>query len=360
MVMDMGSVRERKGNPKPFQARWYNADGQLESKSFRTRKGALRWISTKEREIEDGIYIDHRSGDRTFGFYADGWMEERSGLAPGTLERDRSYLRSRILPEFGHRRVRSISSTDISRWVSRLDLADSTKSKCVQIVGGVLDYARRDRAIATNPARDLPRRASVRPPRRGRALSDDELVALLAAAREVGQPLIIVTMARMGLRIGEALGLKRSDLSLGDVPRLSIQRSRDKSGAERPLKGRQEGDRRVVPIPSDVVDAFGEHLDSRVIPISGDLFVTRRSTPLIYRNWRRSFWDPTVRLSGVEDVKPHDLRRTCVTRLFVVDRWTPAEVQRFVGHSDARTTLQIYAKVNAEDLPVPSSLRGAK
>ena len=44
-----------------------------------------------------------------------------------------------------------------------------------------------------------------------------------------------------------------------------------------------------------------------------------------------------------------------MTRLFVVDRWTPAEVKAFVGHADARTTLEIYAKVNSESLPVPST-----
>jgi len=356
----MGSVRVRDGNPRPFQARVYDPDGKLVSKSFTTRKGAQRWIAVKQREVDQGQYIDHRAGDRKFGWYADGWMRERADLAPGTQDRDRSYLKARILPEFAERRVRTISSTDISRWLAGLDLADSTKAKCVQIIAGVLDYARRDRAIATNPARDLPRRAATKPPRRGRALSDDELRALLAASEEVGQHLVIVTMARLGLRIGEALALKRGDVSIRDR-RLAVQRSRDKEGHERPLKGKMAGDRRVIPLPHDVAEVFERHIDAMdVVPISGDLILSSVGTPLIYRNWRRSFWDKAVALSGVTDVRPHDLRRTCVTRLFTVDRWTPAEVQRFVGHADARTTLGIYALVNTEDLPLPSSFEVAE
>ena len=55
-------------------------------------------------------------------------------------------------------------------------------------------------------------------------------------------------------------------------------------------------------------------------------------------------------------VRPHDLRRTAATRLFTVDRWTPAEVQAFLGHRDPRVTLGIYTLVEAEDLPRPSTL----
>ena len=138
---------------------------------------------------------------------------------------------------------------------------------------------------------------------------------------------------------------------------LTVQRSRDKAGRERPLKGKLASDRRVViPLPQDVFEAFEAHIDAMdVVPISGDLFATSNSTPLIYRNWRRLFWNRAVSLSGLVDVRPHDLRRTCVTRLFVVDRWTPAEVQAFVGHAKARTTLEIYAKVNSASLPVASA-----
>jgi integrase len=56
------------------------------------------------------------------------------------------------------------------------------------------------------------------------------------------------------------------------------------------------------------------------------------------------------------EVTPHDLRRTAATRLFIVDRWNPAEVQAFLGHSDPRVTLGVYTKINAADLPQPSTL----
>jgi integrase len=56
------------------------------------------------------------------------------------------------------------------------------------------------------------------------------------------------------------------------------------------------------------------------------------------------------------DVTPHDLRRTAATRLFLVDRWTPAEVQAFMDHLDPRVTLGIYTVVASKNPPQPSTL----
>jgi integrase len=76
---------------------------------------------------------------------------------------------------------------------------------------------------------------------------------------------------------------------------------------------------------------------------------------LPYDRWRSRTWVKIVSRVDFE-VTPHDLRRTAATRLFIVDRWTPAEVQAFLGHRDARTTLDIYVVVDAATLPQPSSL----
>jgi integrase len=68
-------------------------------------------------------------------------------------------------------------------------------------------------------------------------------------------------------------------------------------------------------------------------------------------------WVKITRRIGF-DATPHDLRRTAATRLFLVDRWTPAEVQAFMGHLDPRVTLGIYTHVSTDDLPAPSRLVG--
>lgn len=179
---------------------------------------------------------------------------------------------------------------------------------------------------------------------------------MIGAAYTVNEAsaLIVVAMGRLGLRVGEALALRRGDFDLS-TGLVTIERSRDRDGAARPLKGRYEGDRRVIPLPQSVRDAYARQTDLQdSTPISGDLFVTSRSTPLIYNNWRKRQWTRIIDEANMGHAVPHDLRHTCITRLFIVGRWTPAEVQAFVGHTDARVTLEIYSHVNPATLPVPS------
>jgi integrase len=69
-------------------------------------------------------------------------------------------------------------------------------------------------------------------------------------------------------------------------------------------------------------------------------------------NWRKRAWRRIKDVAEVECL-PNDLRHTVATRLFTVARWTPGEVQRYMGHLDPRVTLAIYTHITTEDLPAP-------
>ena len=72
-------------------------------------------------------------------------------------------------------------------------------------------------------------------------------------------------------------------------------------------------------------------------------------------NGRKRTWRRIKAAVGVE-CRPHDLRHTVATRLFTVARWTPGEVQRYMGHLDPRVTLAIYTHITTEDLPAPPAM----
>jgi integrase len=284
-------------------------------------------------------------------------MATRVDKARSTRDRDRSYLSTLILPTFGHRPVKSITPSEVETWVAGMDKAPNTRGKALQILRSVLDLARRDRIIATNPASDV-KPPSMKPERIARSLPDDELDAVIAAAEEVDErtAVIVHLMGRCGLRIGEALALRRRDADL-EAKMLTVATSLSRREGIRPVKGRhREDEGRVIPIPDDVVDRLRRHFDERAVTNIGGLVVTApRGGPLPYDRWRSRVW---VRITDRLDfeVTPHDLRRTAATRLFVVDRWGPAEVQAFLGHRDPRMTLGVYTLVEAETLPTPSSL----
>ncbi len=351
----MASIRERDGK---YQVRW-RVNGRMRSQSFTRMIDARRFANAVETDLERGDYIDPRAGTATLGEYADRWLALRHDRARSTLDRDRSYLASMILPAFGQRAVGAITETDVEAWIAHLDRAPATKALALRITRSILDLARRDKAIRSNPAADVKpptvkRRAAV-----GRALSDDELAKLLHAA-EVVDPdtaCMVWLMARCGLRVGEILALRRSDVDPeGGV--LTVSRSLSRREGARPLKGRtDEAESRTVPIPADAEQRMRQHLDSQaVLTIDGTVFTTSTGRPWRYDNWRTRRWVPTVEAANIGSVRPHDLRHTAATRLFLVDRWTPAEVQAFLGHADPRVTLAIYTHVTGGGLPKPSDL----
>jgi integrase len=113
---------------------------------------------------------------------------------------------------------------------------------------------------------------------------------------------------------------------------------------------------RVINIPDDVVDRLRRHLNMRpIVNIGGHVVTTPKGGPLPYDRWRIRMWVKIVDLLDFE-ITAHDLHKTATTRLFVVDRWTPGEVQVFLGHSDPRMALQVYALIESEKLPQPSTM----
>jgi len=256
----------------------------------------------------------------------------------------------------GDRPIKSITPSRIEAWLASLDRAPNTRGKALQILRSIPDLARRDRLIATNPAADV-KPPTMKPERIARALPDDELNAIIAAAEEVDErtAVLICLMGRCGLRIGEALALRRRDVDL-DAKMLTVATSMSRREGIRPVKGcHREDEGRTIPIPDDVVDRLRRHFDQRTVTNIDGLVVTApRGGPLPYDRWHSRVWVKITSLLNF-GVTPHDLRRTVATRLLVADRWGPAEVQAFLGHRDPRVTLSIVTIVKAEGLPRPQS-----
>jgi integrase len=332
-------------------------NGRSREKWYRRKVDADKFARTIEVDKDRGDYIDPNAGRIPFSEVAYRWLTGRSDKAPATQKQDRSYLRSMILPIFGDRPVKAIMPSEIEIWLANLDRAPNTRGKALQKLRSIFGLAKRDRLITHNPAADV-KPPKMKPVREGIAITDDQIRAVIEAAEEVDErtAVLVHLMARAGLRIGEALALRRRDVDL-DNATINVATSMPREGDVRPVRGRHsEAEGRTVTIPDDVAQRLRRHLAERHVAGINDLVVTApRGGPLRYSNWRSRIWVHTVERLDFE-VRPHDLRRTAATRLFVNDRWTPGEVQEYLGHSDPRMTLGVYTKINAADLPQPSTL----
>jgi integrase len=171
----------------------------------------------------------------------------------------------------------------------------------------------------------------------------EEVERLVDATEEAWRPLLLL-LAYGGLRIGEALGLRRRDLDLL-ARRVHVRRQAVE------LRGRVEitdvktaAGRRVIALPAFVVEALARHLEGRPADPEALVFTDARGGPVRRTNWRRRVWGPAVRAAGLEGLRPHDLRHFAAS-VAVAAGAHPRALQARLGHADFRVTMDVYASV---------------
>jgi hypothetical protein len=149
----------------------------------------------------------------------------------------------------------------------------------------------------------------------------------------------------MGLRIREALGVRKSDFKTrSDGSRylhLCWQASRDGRTLE-PLKDRKAGEFRDVPVPDMVWDMAQALPDGPLCP--------GISTPYMpYATAAGRFARLTSRL-GISGVHTHSLRHQFASEALDADPRELANISQVLGHNSIETTLRFYihASANAE------------
>lgn len=146
--------------------------------------------------------------------------------------------------------------------------------------------------------------------RKGVALSVLELDRLLIAAVEPYRTLILLG-ANTGMRLGEMLGLDRSDISFR---RRTIALRRQYTQRELKDSLKTESSHRVVPM-NDAVFARQNEMRVRA-DLSNWLFPGEGDDPLCGQKVLRQGLRPALRKAGLDpDIRLHDLRHTAASRM---------------------------------------------
>ena len=213
-----------------------------------------------------------------------------------------------------------------------------------------LDQALRWNLIARNVATmvDAPqvRRQEVQPytPEEARimlqAISQDRFEALYSAA-----------MA-LGIRQGEALGLKWPDLDFG-TGTLTVRNSLQRVGGKLTLvEVKAQKSRRTITLPAVVIAAFRRHRerqdDERRFAgerwqETGFIFTTSIGTPLDGSSVTHRF-QAILKTAKLRRIRFHDLRHTCAT-LLLAQGVHPRVIMEILGHSQIAITMNLYAHV---------------
>lgn len=366
----MGEIRKRERRGRTvYLARHYTPEGRKASKQFDTRREAADWLVEVGHSKMTGNYFDPNRGKIKTGAWADQWLAGQGHLKPTTRAKYAGIVERHVKPRFEATPLNKITYDDVSAWASGLTnprgerLSAASVRYVHRVLYLIMDHAVRDVRLARNPAAGvkLPRLPKVE----RRFLTREQVFALAdAAARypvpEVGEQyrVMILLMAHTGLRWGEASGLRVKRLDLLRR-RVTVAETLVEIGGRLQADVPKNHQQRQVPVPGWLADDLAGVVAGKA---PDDLvFTTWRGLPLRNLNFRRDVFNQAAVDAGLGEwvegpkrplyrgVTPHELRHTAAS-LAAKEGAKVSAVQKMLGHSSAKMTLDTYTHLFDDEL----------
>lgn len=318
----------------------------------------------------------------TFGEFAETVM---AGLTvrPRTEAKHRYHVDKHLLPRFRNRRLAEITTDDIARLVAEMQkgvyyetsngrtvrkqrtvhhrtvetspigdarVASATPPQPIGFAGWtiagtlstlslVMGKAKRKGLVPANPVADLERGER---PKTGsgekRVLEDAEIGKLLENGGTFRPLLAVLTFS--GLRLGEALGLRWSDIGADGFIHVRRQLGRDREAAEiKTAAGRRD----VVLMPQLAAVLTAHRLASLHSLDTDYVFAAPDGRGRDHRSVSRGIERAVKRAKLGDGVSAHNLRHTFASQLIVGLGLDPVRVSKQLGHTNAGFTASTYA-----------------
>lgn len=345
----MATIKRRPDRHNRWEVRYRDPDGRQRARLFDRKFDAECFLTGVEHSKLTGSYVDPAAGRVTFREFAEAWRVVQVHR-PSTAQSVEQQLRLHVYPVIGNRPLAAIRPSELQALVQ--SMAERLAPGTVEVVHGrvvaVFRAAVRDRFLATTPCIEVKRPA--RPPASMlEVLSGDE-VAAMAAAVPARYRALIVAAAGTGLRPGELFGLtvERVDFLRRSVKvDRQLVRSRDGGVGLGPLK--TKASYRNLPLAGVVADALAAHL--REWPPDPGLpvvFTNHRGAPVQQQPFA-ALWAAARRRAGLPAwATPHDLRHYFASVL-IRSGASVKVVQARLGHASAKTTLDVYGHLFADE-----------
>ncbi len=247
--------------------------------------------------------------------------------------------------------IDELTSDEIQRYMNSLrDYSNSFITKIHELIYSAYSTAQKKGYIVRNPMVDVIRPRSNKEDKEVRAMSIEEPQAFTNYLMSMPISLepyknIFLFQMFLGLRVGEALALKKSDINL-QKNIVSVRRTLtvDK---ERNLiignKTKTYAGKRDVPIPEFIRDSIIEQMKESDNNKDNLLFTSKNDT-LIFTNNVNYRLKKILKAMGIEGISSHSLRHTFGTRCIEAGMRAVA-VQRLLGHKDVSVTLNTYTTI---------------
>ena len=226
-----------------------------------------------KKAIEENVGIDYgRAKTYTVGTWLEVWMENyaKIKLRPSTFKTSQGFLKNHIKPQIGGIPLADLTSLDLQRFYKHLldggrvdrveakkkpkGLAPKTVRNIHQMIGSAYNLAMEQKLVTRNPTQGcaLPKVEH----KEMKTLTADQLSAFFQEARDSGVYELYYLDLATGLRRGELLGLKWTDVDF-DRRVVKVQRAISRQNGkvvEAPLKTKNAY--HALPLSADAISVL--------------------------------------------------------------------------------------------------------
>jgi integrase len=355
---DEGSIYQRESDGKWVAAvnLGYGPNGKRKRKVFYglTRREVAEKLKTALHDQQQGT-LPQDTERQTVGQFMERWLQDsaKPTVRASTFESYQILTRTHIIPGLGRIQLRKLTPQQVQAFLNH-KLESGLSARTVQYLHSILhralglavkwDLVSRNVASLVSPPRVKQNEIQPFTPQQARqfldAVKGNRLEALYSVA------------LALGLRRGEALGLRWEDVDLDAgtlTVRVNLQRI---AGKLQLVEPKTERSRRTIKLPQMAVAALRNHkvlqLEERLLAgsrwqDSGALFTSTIGTFIDPRNLNRQF-EKMLEQAGLPKRRFHDLRHTCAT-LLLVQGVHPRVVMEILGHSRISETMDRYSHV---------------
>lgn len=321
-----------------------------------TRKEVADQLTKALRERDQGLPV---TNDRqTLEQFLTYWLEHhvRPSVRPRTFESYSLLSRVHLIPDLGRIPLQQLTPQHVQAFLAsklKSGRAPQTVRHMRTVLRRALNAAMKWNLIGRNSA------ALVDPPRlerrRTTTLSAEQARRVLEAADGERLAALYTLALSLGMREGEVLGLRWSDIREleGGSPTLTISQTLQRIGREFQFaEPKTDRSRRTLALPKSVVKALLAHRRRQAAerlalgPAWNDLdlvFTTPDGLPIERKSLHRNFKHLLAK-AGMPDCRFHDLRHSAAS-LLIAEGVPLRTIMELLGHSSISVTADIYSHI---------------
>ncbi len=324
---------------------------------YEDANGKRRYISGKSKlEVQQKLRKALEDRDARIAYDSEGltverymgrWLDTiRDTVRPGTFRPYEAITRLHINPTLGSTKLDKLNALQLES-LYREKLNAGLSARRVRYIHVTIRNALKDAVRLQFLSRNVA--DSARPPRPIQRviepLTQQQMRALLDAARGDNLEALYVLACTTAMRQGELLGLQWKEIDL-DSGALRVQRSVYDGAISPPKTG---AGRRTIRLSRLAVAALRKHRRNTARRrMSVWVFPNSKGGTIGHQNLHNRSWKPLLKRAGLpHSTRFHDLRHSCISLLLA--RGVPiVVVSRMAGHANVSITLSVYGHVTPE------------